>query len=59
MIYEITWRSPSNDTIDLKDYGHDEKTLWEDLSEDEQNEILDPIRDEAIPMLDRIDLIGE
>lgn len=32
--------------INLEDYGHDENAKWEDLSDEEQREILDPIREE-------------
>lgn len=34
--------------IDLEDYGHDEETRFEDLTEDQQNEITDSLRDETI-----------
>ncbi len=34
--------------IDLTDFGFDESKRWDDLKEDEQNEILDPIRNEQI-----------
>lgn len=36
------------ETIDLCDYGHEEETQWSDLSEDERNEILDPLRESQI-----------
>lgn len=36
------------DIIDLTDYGHDENVKFEDLTEDEQNEITDNLRDEVI-----------
>lgn len=36
--------SKLEEQIDLTDYGHDENTRFEDLSEEEQNEILDPLR---------------
>lgn len=34
--------------IDLVDYGYDEDVKFEDLTEEEQNEILDPLREENI-----------
>ena len=43
--------------IDLADCGYDERKKWGQLSECEQNDILDPMRDEAIPnvSVDEID----
>lgn len=38
----------SIDVIDLADYGYDNETRFEDLSEDEQNEITDSLRDGMI-----------
>jgi len=40
--------STNEATIDLVDLGYDESTCWEDLSEDEQFEITDSIRNETI-----------
>lgn len=34
--------------IDLEDYGHNEEIRFEDLTEDQQNEITDSLRNEAI-----------
>ena len=34
-------------TISLSDYGHEETTKWEDLTEQEKNEITDSLVDEA------------
>jgi hypothetical protein len=38
-------------TIDLSDYGYDDKT-WDDLTEDEQDVIKDSIREEHTIYLD-------
>ena len=38
----------TNDTIDLEDLGFEEDTKWSDLTEDEQNEILDSLREEIV-----------
>lgn len=35
--------------IDLTEFGYEENQRWDDLTEDEQNEILDPMRMENIP----------
>jgi hypothetical protein len=35
--------------VDLTEFGHDESQRWDDLTEEEQNEILDPMRETAIP----------
>jgi hypothetical protein len=50
MKIEIIWHSPSTNVIDLEDYGHEENTSWDDISENDKNEILDALRDEIIPM---------
>jgi len=34
--------------IDLSEYGHDEDTKWDDLTEDEQSEILDPLKEALV-----------
>lgn len=34
--------------VELTDCGYDENTKWNDLTEEQQNEILDPIRQENI-----------
>ena len=44
----ITWYSPQVDTIDLTDFGHDEEKTWDELTEDEESEILDFIRSEFV-----------
>lgn len=38
--------------IDLEDYGHSESTTFEELSEEEKNEIIDHLREEAIVRVD-------
>ncbi len=38
----------SKEVINLEEYGHDEDTEWSDLSEDEQNEIRDALREEFL-----------
>jgi len=35
-------------TIDLTDYGYDENVKFEDLTENEQFEITDPLLDEVV-----------
>ena len=35
--------------IDLEDYGHEAHVCFEDLTEDEQNEITDHLREDIIP----------
>lgn len=47
--------STTKTTIDLSDYGHDDKT-WNDLTGEEQDEIRDSIRDEHIIYLDIKDI---
>jgi hypothetical protein len=40
-----------NQVLDLTDYGYDEDVKWSDLSEDDQNEITDALRDENVANL--------
>jgi len=35
--------------IDLEDYGHEPHVCFEDLTDDEQNEITDHLREDIIP----------
>ena len=35
--------------INLTEYGYDDNTRFEDLTEEQRNEILDPMRESAIP----------
>jgi len=35
--------------VKLTDFAYDESQRWDDLTEEQQNEILDPIREQAIP----------
>lgn len=51
---EIFWQVPSKDEIDLYDYGYTEDAKWSDLSEEEQSEILDSLRDDHILMVKEI-----
>jgi len=44
MKIKITYDKPSDDTLDLKDFGHDDKA-WSDLSDHEKEEITDYLRD--------------
>ena len=44
----------SNFEIDLTDYGHDEETTFEQLTEDEKNEIYDHLREDAVVNVDVI-----
>jgi hypothetical protein len=37
-----------DDYVDLCDYGHDSETQWSDLTEDQQDEIKDNIREQHI-----------
>ena len=45
-------------TIDLSDYGHDENVNYEDLSEEEKDEISDHLREEVIVSV-RIETIND
>lgn len=38
--------------IDLEDYGHDENVKFEDLTEEQKNEIYDHLREEAVVSVD-------
>jgi len=38
--------------IDLTNFGHDEETKYEDLTEDQKNEITDSLRDGCVPEID-------
>jgi hypothetical protein len=40
---EFTSTAPQQEVIDLVDYGFDAETSWNDLTSDEQNEILDSL----------------
>lgn len=40
--------SVAPEEIDLQDYGHEEHVYWEDLNEDEKNEITDLLRERAM-----------
>ena len=40
---EFTSTAPSEEIIDLKDYGYDATIDWDDLTYDQQNEITDLI----------------
>ena len=35
--------------VDLTEFGHDESQRWDNLTEEQQNEILDPMRENQIP----------
>jgi hypothetical protein len=48
MKYSVRYVQPQDDEIDLEDYGHSPETKWDDLTEEEQNEILDPLRSKII-----------
>lgn len=46
MIYQITLKLLATETVDLTDYGHDENVKWEDLTEQEQSDITDGLREQ-------------
>ena len=43
----IRWYTPTENNVDLMDYGHDADITWDDLNEEERNEVLDHIRSET------------
>lgn len=43
---EFKTNAPKEEVINLCDYGHEIGTKWEDLTEDEQNEITDSLVEE-------------
>lgn len=46
---KLTFRiDKNNEIIDLEDFGHDENTRWDDLSENEQNEIRDNVTEQMV-----------
>lgn len=45
----LKFKLNTQEEIDLTECGYDENIKWSDLTEKEQNEILDPIRMEQIP----------
>jgi hypothetical protein len=45
----VKFKINTQEEIDLTDCGYDESQRWDDLTEEEQNEILDPIRIQQIP----------
>ena len=51
MEIEVIFYAPSSVKIDLEHYGHDENTEWMDLSDDEQNDILDILSYDIIPQV--------
>lgn len=47
----LIFKAVSTETIDLVDYGYSEDTSFDDLTEKQQNEITDPLREAIIPDL--------
>lgn len=47
----LIFKAVSTETIDLVDYGYSEDTSFDDLTEEQQNEITDPLREAIIPGL--------
>lgn len=47
----LIFKAVSTETIDLVDYGYSEDTSFDDLTEEQQNEITDPLREAIIPDL--------
>ncbi len=48
MKVEIKFTLNTSEMIDLSEYGYDEDAKWDDLTEDEQTEILDPLREALV-----------
>lgn len=44
----LTMTYHSSVELDLVDYGHEDELMWSDLSEDQQNEIIDSEQEDAI-----------
>jgi hypothetical protein len=47
----VKFKLNTQEEIDLTDCGYDENQRWDDLTDDEQNEILDPIRIQQFPTI--------
>ena len=47
----LIFKAVSTETIDLVDYGYSEDISFDDLTEEQQNEITDPLRESIIPDL--------
>ena len=59
MIIDIEVKYYEKVEIDLEDYGHKPKTKWTDLSDEEKNEILDPLREGKILDIGEITISDE
>ena len=57
MKVKLTLKLNVNQVLNLTDYGYENDVKWSDLSEDEQNDITDRIRDEYVAdiSIDEID----
>ena len=57
MKVKLTLKLNVNQVLNLTDYGYENDVKWSDLSEDEQNDITDGIRDEHVAdiSIDEID----
>jgi hypothetical protein len=57
MKVKLTLKLNVNQVLDLTEYGYENDVRWSDLSEDEQNDITDGIRDEYVAeiSIDEID----
>lgn len=47
----VKFKLNTQEEIDLTDCGYDENQRWDDLTDEEQNEILDPIRIQHFPTI--------
>lgn len=48
MKVKLTLKLNVNQVLDLTEYGYENDVRWSDLSEDEQNDITDGIRNEYV-----------
>lgn len=57
MKVKLTLKLNVNQVLDLTEYGYENDVRWSDLSEEEQNDITDGIRDEYVAdiSIDEID----